>query len=426
VVVKMDSDHFITGEGGRVKGVKYGVDLIYNMEMSLWGLALYAQISGDETVWEKVEESLERHLWFINPDGSMDGSWGIRSNKWTCFGGSTSDGSLVLFSLFAESDPVYRTAALRNLDYLQQCLVDGFVGYGPLHKEALGIPPCIYPTFGKAKNLAMAHALRTSDEGSTPPLPVDQNGLEFFPSLNVTRVRTENFMATVTAYGYKDPRGTERKYMFRPTGGALSALWLKDYGFLQASSQTEYHRWEPMSFPVMPDLCPLTPRIEYRQTDEKTSSKQDYYTNLFEFDATTTHSELDGTFLVSAGGLLKNRLQIDEGVAYSYRYLFGDRSVEKRVILKLEGCRDTVRIIEPIITYAGTTVVQNDDKSVSIVQGDSRVNFRLISGNVTLSTGTNQEQYRSVYPALTACPLVMTLIPGENKTEEIVFSYSLE
>ncbi len=49
----------------------------------------------------------------------MDGSWGIRSNKWTCYGGATSDGSQVLFSLFAETDPVYRTAALRNLEYLK-------------------------------------------------------------------------------------------------------------------------------------------------------------------------------------------------------------------------------------------------------------------------------------------------------------------
>ncbi len=46
VVAMMDPDHFITGEGGRVNGVKYGVDLTYNMEMSLWGLALYARISG--------------------------------------------------------------------------------------------------------------------------------------------------------------------------------------------------------------------------------------------------------------------------------------------------------------------------------------------------------------------------------------------
>ncbi len=37
VVEMMDPDHFITGEGGRVKGVKYGVDLSYNMEMSLMG-----------------------------------------------------------------------------------------------------------------------------------------------------------------------------------------------------------------------------------------------------------------------------------------------------------------------------------------------------------------------------------------------------
>ncbi len=113
-------------------------------------------------MWEQVRESLERHLWFINPDGSMDGSWGIRSNKWTCFGGATSDGSQVLFSLFAASDPVYRTAALRNLEYLQGLHGRRIRGLRPPHREALDFPPCIYPTFAKAKNLAMAHALCTS------------------------------------------------------------------------------------------------------------------------------------------------------------------------------------------------------------------------------------------------------------------------
>ncbi len=433
VVAMMDPDHFITGEGGRVNGVKYGVDLTYNMEMSLWGLALYARISGDDFVWEQVRESLERHLWFINPDGSLDGSWGIRSNKWTCFGGATSDGSQVLFSLFAGTDPVCRTAALRNLDYLQQCMAGGFLGYGPLHREALSFPPCIYPTFARAKNLAMAHALCTSDQGAAPPLPADLTGMEHFPTLDVTRVRTGNFMATVTAYTYKDPKGALSKYMFRPAGGAISSLWLKGYGFLTASSQTEYHRWEPMSFPVMEEnLRPLTPRIEYgtRVSDSRkegdTHPAEHYFTNLFEFDATTTRQEMEGKFVITATGRLKNRNQADGGVDYRYRYLFGDSLVEKGVTLRFHARRDTVRIIEPVITYPGTVVVQEDDRTVAIRQGETRVTFRLISGNATLSTGIDQSQYRSVYPALTACPIVMTAVPGENDTEEIVFNYTVE
>jgi hypothetical protein len=71
-------------------------------------------------------------------------------------------------------------------------------------------------------------------------------------------------------------------------------------------------------------------------------------------------------------------------------------------------------------------VVQEDERTVAIRQGETRVTFRLISGNATLSTGIDQSQYRSVYPALTACPIVMTVVPGENDMEEIVFNYTIE
>lgn len=47
VVAKMDEDYFLFGEGGRVFGIKYGVDLAYNMEMSLWGLTIYARLADD-------------------------------------------------------------------------------------------------------------------------------------------------------------------------------------------------------------------------------------------------------------------------------------------------------------------------------------------------------------------------------------------
>lgn len=74
IIAKMDCDYFLTGEGGRVFNVKYGVDLGYNLEMSLWGLALYARLAEDKEVNTYVEKSLESHLGFIYPDGSMDAS----------------------------------------------------------------------------------------------------------------------------------------------------------------------------------------------------------------------------------------------------------------------------------------------------------------------------------------------------------------
>jgi len=191
--------------------------------------------------------------------------------------------------------------------------------------------------------------------------------------------------------------------MFRPTGGAISALWMKDYGFLQASSQTEYHRWEPMHFPEMEDIRPLTPRIELTLAEDRSGSQSGYYTNLFEFDASSSREELNGTFIIEAEGQLKNRRQEDSGVSYNYRYVFDENRVEKHVSLNLNGHRDTIRIVEPVITYEGSTVVQSDEKSIIICKGETRVKFSLLSDNATLSCGAEQDHYRSVYPALPDC-----------------------
>jgi hypothetical protein len=46
----------------------------------------------------------------------------------------------------------------------------------------MAAPPGSYPTFAKAKNLAMAYALNTQDVGEMPPLPSERNGLELFPA----------------------------------------------------------------------------------------------------------------------------------------------------------------------------------------------------------------------------------------------------
>ncbi len=412
-VSKMDDDYFITGEGGRVFDVKYGVDLTYNMEMSLWGLGLYAQISGDTLVYNRVKKSLIRHLNFIWPDGSIDGSWGIRSNKWTCFGGATSDGCQVLFSMFAGENDAYRTAAYRNLNYLQNCLVNGLVGYGPMHAEVFGSKPCIYPTFAKAKNLAMAHALLKSDTGALPDLPSDKNGLQVFPTLNIATLRTNNFRATVTAYGYKDKKGYKSKYMHRPTGGAISNLWLKGYGFLQAASQTEYHRWEPMHFPEAADIKCLTPRIEFVNSNG-------YFTNLYEFDATTNFKEAGGEITAAIYGELKDRELRQGGIGYSYNYIFSDNAVQKRVHLRFHDSKNRVEIIEPVIFYPGVKVEQIDEKTVSVKNSKVSLLFVLKSGNAELSVGKEKENYWSAYPALKAYPIVLTVIPDSTTIEQTI------
>lgn len=407
-ISKMDEDGFLNGEGGKSHGNKMGIDLGYNMEMSLWGLTLYAKLMKDTLVYGKVKRSLQNHLYFIYPDGSLDASWGIRSNKWTAYGGATSDGCQVLFSLLADEDPRYATASYRNLQFMRTNISGDLLGYGPQYAELFNKPPCIYPSFAKAKNLAMAYAFETKDKRELKPIPADREGwMKLFPTLDVVEVRTKNFMATITGYRYKDQAaGSKGKYMFRPDGGAISHLWAKGHGFLQASSPTIYTRPEPMSFPEAPGVVPLTPRIEYTDT-------AGYFTNLFEFDSRLqVQTGKKNEYVISVAGELKDRNWLTGGVGYQMEYFFTDSFMEKTIGLIYHDAWPTVRIIEPFVLDKKMTVEKLDDRSAILKAGTKKWLFKLISGNARLIAGENAGNYWAPYPAFKAYPLVWEIMPG--------------
>ena len=419
IIAKMDHDYFLTGEGGRVFDVKYGVDLGYNLEMSLWGLALYAQLAKDDVVMDCVEKSLENHLPFIYPDGSMDASWGIRSNKWTCYGSATSDGCQLIFSLFMDKNDQYRTAAIKNMQYLEKCTQNGVVGFGPLYYDIFKGLPCIYPTFAKAKNLAMAIAFVKNDIGQLKPLPSDSKGMRYFPTLNIATIRSAQWCTTISAYNYKDPAGDRTKYMHRPTGGSICNLWLKDHGFFQASSQTIYKRWEPMSFPEMPETRPLTPQIEFE-------NEMGSFTNLYEFDALLTYSEKDGVFTVTSIGELKNSKQQEGGISYCLQHTIGDNSISKQIELIYHDSQNPVCIIEPIIHYPHMSFNLVDSKTVRITTESKTVQLTIETDNVRLELGTDASMYCFPYPALKAYPIILNVINPDKKFRQTVkFTYRI-
>lgn len=419
-VAKMDAEGFINGEGGRTAAGKSGVDLGYDMEMSLWGLGYYARATGDTLVGTAVRRAVRNHLYFIYPDGSMDGSWGIRSNKWTMFGGATSDGCQVLFSLYGGEDPRYATAAFQNLTFLRGCIYDGLVGYGPQHAEVFTTPPCIYPTFAKAKNLALAYRLETGTYPPGAPLPTQRTGwMKVHPTLDVAQVRTKNFMATVTAYGYEDHAARAKsKYMYRPSGGAQSYLWLEGHGALQASSVTVYSRPEPMHFPEAPDVRSLTPRIEY--TDSLGT-----FTNLFEFDGrltVRTEGKEAKTFVVATTGELKDKNWLSGGIGYRLGHRYGDREIVTTVHLTYHDARRVVSIIEPIIERKGMTFEPLGPRAIRIHAGTRVLEFALLRGEAELRSGIGRERYWAPYPALRAYPIELIVPPaGEEFTREITY-----
>ena len=422
IVAKMNPEYFIEGEGSREGPYKYGVDLGYNMEMSLWGLAEYARVTGDTLVADAVERALESHLWFIYPNGVLDASWAIRSNKWTTYGSGTSDGCHPLLALMSDRNPVCITAAVRNMQQLEKSFTrSGLLGSGPHYDRVREVPPCIYPTFTKAKSLAMAQSWVAEDGAGDLPLPTDVKGWRYFPSLQVAVVRSGNFCGTVTAYNYKAKEGAKSKYMHRPAGGSLSVLWVDGFDLLQASSQTEYHRWEPMSFPELPATTPLTPRIEV-------TTGQGYYTNLYEYDAAfSAHEDEDGVECV-AYGQLKNRDQRPCGVGYTLSHRFGDDQLVKRFVIAHQTLDDTVRIVEPILLNEGVELVQVNDRTIRISSGNRSILLAMESPGARLRIDRQgAETCWNIYPALQAVPIVVEVpCAPEIRRTPVTLTYRIE
>lgn len=414
VLSKHDEDFFLTGEGNRIRGTKYGIDLGYNMDMSAWGLALFARLTGNKQVEDFVRESLKRMIYFIYPDGSTDGSWGVRSSKWTTYGSFTADGSQILFSLFAGEDPIYRTAALANMDYFMKMREKGLLTFGPHYYNIFNEPPCIYPTFCRAKNLAMAILFGDQEFGDTPEIPTQKTGwAKYFKTIDVSLVRTKNFMTTITAYSYKDiRRGADFKYMHRPSGGSITNLWVEDYGYLQASSQTEYHRWEDQ-YPAVENTLTLTPRIEF-------SDSNAYYTNLYEFDSHMELSEKNGEYIVSSFGELKDRNRWEGGVAYTLTHKISDQYIEKNIRLRFHGGNPEVKIIEPIIQNPSTVFKQIDESTIEILGSKKEFVFELQSVGYEIEFGTDNERYSQPFPSLKGYPIIIKVKPDrKNFIKEI-------
>ena len=422
-VAKMDEAGFIQGEAARSFGVKYGVDLGYEMDMSLWGLALYAKYSGDKIVEDKVKKSLAKNLNFVYPNGAIDGSWGSRCYKWTTFGSKTADGSQILFSLFAEDDSRYVSAAIKNLRYLRTMIKDGMIGNGPHFWDIFPQYVCNYPTFARAKNLAMTHEFGFQGEIEISPLPSETPGwFEFYPTVNVALARSENIMFTVSGYGYKDLTNTNGgQYNQHPTGGSICNIWVKDYGFLQTSSQTKYVRGETMHMPVIDDtvIC-LTPRIEF-------TNENGYFTNLYEFEGRmSTVSSGNNVGQISTTGELKNEQWYQGGVGYTLTHTLFDSSIEKKVKINFHDRQPIVKIIEPIVQDELTEIKWLTPKRVLIKRENKSIVFEIIEGEFQIEEEVLSDRYIFPFPAMKCFPLLIKVeAPAQGYEQEVKYRLTI-
>jgi hypothetical protein len=422
VIPKFDGDYFLEGEGNRIRGTKYGVDLGYSMDMALWGLGLYAKLNKDVLIDKYVRQALKRYIYFIYPDGSTDGSWGVRASKWTTYGSFTADGCQILFGLYSKDNAVYKEAALLNMKYFMKMDVGGLLTYGPDYYEIFNKPPCIYPTFCRAKNLALTILYGDQSKGYTQKLPTQKIGwLKYFETMDLALVRTKNFMVTVTGYRYKDiRRGATFKYMYRPSGGSITNLWAKDYGCLQASSETEYHKWE-MNYPVMNDSAiTITPRIEFKDSTG-------YYTNLYDFDSHIETSDSNGVYIVKTIGELKDKNRWEGGVAYVLTHKISDDYIEKDIKLRFHGRRPNVNLIEPFIKDKNTIIKKLDNYDVEISRGNKKFIFSLLTKDYKITLGMNESEYEQPFPAFKGYPITINVKPLPNSfTREIKYRIEIK
>ena len=291
-------NHFLFGEGHPAeqrspKGC-YPIDLGYNVEESLPNLVNYALLADDHDALELAVISLKTHLKFMLPDGAWDNSWGTRSFKWTYWGSRTSDGCQAAFMRLAKHDPVFLSAAMRNVGQFRDCTHDGLL-YGGPHYFSHGVKPCVHHTFTHAKALAGAlhYGSELEKNSPLPPLPrASSQGVETFSEIDVTLAALGPWRATFSGYDWFYKRG-----LFATTGGAPGILWHEKLGAVLSGSLDQYVRVEQTNMQLAPDDedFPLTVRVEQR------TAEGGWFTNLHDGAAKIQNTSADGklSFLVA-------------------------------------------------------------------------------------------------------------------------------
>ncbi|WP_139956529.1 hypothetical protein [Flavicella sediminum] len=341
-----------------IKGL-YPIDLGYNVEETLNGVVQYALIEKDEALLQLLTESMNGHLEFMLPDGAWDNSWGTRQNKWTYWGSRTTDGCQPAFSLMADRNPTFGTAAVMNTELLARCTVNGLLS-GGLHYETHGEKPCIHHTFSHAKNLAFVldnseKIMSVNKEQSLPRS--SNNGVKHFPELDVWLGARGPWKSTVSSYD----QIWKKKYSVAGTGGALNVLWHEKVGPIFTASMAEYLLVEPNNQQPQPgeDFC-LTPRVERIVEGE-------WFTNIYDLKAKVSYKDINDRINFEIDTTLTNREKkaLNEEANFKLNYIF---DTEKTIIrAKRTSKKDNGDVLVlPIISSTGEKVVQVSSKIIEI------------------------------------------------------------
>jgi hypothetical protein len=393
---------FVFGEGhpnDRVssRGCR-AIDLGYNVEESLPNLAAYAALAGDQELLRLVRGSLSTHLEFLLPDGGWDNSWGTRNYKWTYWGSRTADGAATGLLLAGADDPVFREAALRNLQLLEGCTHDGLLHGGP-HLHLAGDRPCLHHTFSHAKMLAaiLDHGIPDHEPGVRLPREGAQ-GVRHFPDIDTWLIARGPWRATVTASDWQYmPEGNA-------SGGALSLLWHERAGLVLCASMTQYQQVEPHNQPLHAGAtATLTPGIEATIGGGAYRSLNDHAAQV------EARAAADGVVVVSRGVLAgRDGKRPSAPVSFQLEYRFADDAVEIRA--RVDGSFEAAQLIVPVVSAQGEVSAGGGSERAITRAGGALVR---VSGSSPFRADDAGRVFNHV-PGLQAVALRLDLRSGED------------
>jgi hypothetical protein len=376
----------------------FAVDLGYNVEESLPNLVHYALLTGDKVVLETAVASYQSHLEFMLPDGAWDNSWGTRSFKWTYWGSRTTDGSQAALVRLASRNPVFATAALRNLELLRACTLEGLLHGGP-HYASHGVKPCVHHTFCHAKSLAGALHYRAELKNIQmfPPLPRSvAQGVKHFPEMDVTIAAIGPWRATFSGYDWAYKPG-----LFQAKGGAPGILWHEKIGPVLSASLARYLRVEETNMQLPPDGedFPLTVRVERRTSDGG------WFTNLHDGKAKVRQEAgADGQRIVVKTRLLSVEEKDPEEGPCRFELVY-QLTPEKFSITarSLDPTNATWSLVVPVIAKSDESARQVAPSCWEVAKPAGRL--LMISPSAIERLPSRRERIFNLVPGLEALPL---------------------
>ncbi|HHV96676.1 MAG TPA: hypothetical protein GXX37_09440 [Clostridiaceae bacterium] len=422
VLEYFSENNLIFGEGkpqnGKTARGCRAIDLGYNVEESLGGLAIYGLLSNDEFVLDKITKSLEAHLEFMMPDGSWDNSWGTRNAKWTYYGSRTSDGCQIAYGLLQDRNPLFGEAVYRNTLLMKECTHEGIL-YGGPHYLNVGELPCIHHTFTHAKALAtlldynrqcdLKHSELSKEETSKSEfsekdtsqvnvkLPREAaSGIKYYNEINTALVAMKDWRATITLYDWEYVKDGHA------SGGAITMLWNNKIGPLITASLTEYQIWEPnnMQIPRYSNHACITPRIEFR-------NNRTYYRNVNDTNAEMEKYESKNEIKIVVRGKLvdsNNRSPETGDINYKLAYCFKPDELITVIDINTEKEVNDIVYWMPVISKHQEKLSFVDKNNIEIYKSKAKV---IVSANteINLINGNENNRIYNLVPGFEAVPI---------------------